>query len=135
MHRTSTDTLTRLFSGTTDTAHVHYDIGSSNDTTTFTDPALTRLHTESSKDTVKNVVFRIPRSANPWPISGSIVRYTTIHVVLTKDGKTVTKDFIRTITITFPADAQGNVTLQIISGTTTKTCKLNLSTRAISNCA
>jgi hypothetical protein len=81
-------------------------------------------------DSVKAVTFALPRSTNPWPISGSIVRTDTVHVTLTKGSTTETRDVTRRVVITFPADAQGNVQITINA----KACNLNLVTRRVTNC-
>ena len=47
------------------------------------------------------------------PVSGSIVRVDTLHVVATREGETRERELVWTIRVTFPADAQGNVVLQV----------------------
>jgi hypothetical protein len=130
VHRSSNDTTRRIFTNTTETSRVHTDVAVGNDTTTFTDGAFTRKVSEAVRDSVKSLTFALPRSANPWPTSGSIVRRTTATVEITKDGKSLSRDVSRRVEVTFPADAQGNVTLKIDA----KTCQLNLATRAVTGC-
>ena len=79
-------------------------------------------------DSVKAVTFSVPRSA--YPVSGSMVRVVTGKVTLTKGTKTESRQISRTITVTFPPDAQGNVSLTVNG----KTCSLNLVTHRVSNC-
>lgn len=130
VHRTSRDSTVRIFSGTTETARVHNDLGIVHDTTTFTEGGFIRKVSESARDTVKAIRFNLPRSQNPYPVSGSIVRHDTVHVEVSRDGKSVSRDVIRTVEVLFPADAQGNVVLKVNG----KTCNLNLVTRAVTNC-
>jgi hypothetical protein len=49
---------------------------------------------------------------------------------VTKDSKTETRDFVRTVEVDFPADSQGNVVLKIDG----KTCNLNLVSHVVSDC-
>lgn len=113
-----------------ETSRTHNAVGTSDDTVTITRETLTKTVAESSVDSVRNVVFNLPRSTNPWPVSGSVVRHVTATITVTgprEETRTVT----RRIEVTFPPDAQGNVTIQV--GNTT--CTLNLVTRAVTNCS
>ena len=133
VHRVSNDTVVRNFNTAQPPAEVsrtHSDVAEAHDTTSFTDPRVSRVSAETAHDTVKAVVFNLPRSSNPWPVSGKIVRAVNVHVVATREGKTETRDFSRLVEVTFPADAQGNVALKVND----KTCTLNLVTRVVSNC-
>ena len=133
VHRISNDTLVRTFNTAQPPAEVsrtHSDVTAGHDTTTFTDGTLSRKVTEATRDTVKAVKFNLPRSSNPWPISGSIVRVDTVHATATKDNKTEDRTVVRNVTLTFPPDAQGNVVLTVND----KTCNLNLTTHAVTNC-
>ena len=133
VHRISNDTLTRVFNTATpavETARIHNDVGTSRDTTTFTDAIMTRSVVEAATDSVKAVTWTLPRSANPYPISGSIVRVAVIHVSITKGTLSESKDVTRTVQVDFPADAQGNVVLKVNA----KICSLNLVTHVVSGC-
>lgn len=121
----------------TETSRTHDGAGASDDTTTITriaggdeEPNFIRTLVESSLDSVQSIVFDLPRATNPWPTSGSIVRRVSGEVTVTLGDRTETRSFSRRIQVTFPADAQGNVTIQIND----QTCTLNLVTRAITNC-
>lgn len=131
VHRSSRDSTTRVFTGATETSRVHNDLAVAHDTTTFTDGAFTRLIAESARDTVKSVTFNVPRSSNPFPVSGSIVRVDTVHAEVSKEGRSVSRDVVRVVEVIFPADAQGNVVLKINA----KTCQLNLVTHAVTGCS
>ena len=133
VHRVANDTLVRNFNSAQPPAEVsrtHNDVAEAHDTTTFSDARLTRVASETAHDTVKAVVFNLPRASNPLPASGKIVRAVNVHVVATREQQTVTRDFTRLVEVTFPADAQGNVVLKIND----KTCNLNLITRLVRNC-
>ncbi len=130
VHRTSNDTVTRNFNGSTEVSRTHSDLTVGRDTLTFTDGEVSRLIAESANDSIKAVTWNIPRSSNPFPISGSVVRFVSVHVVATSGNETRTRDVTRKVSVVFPADSQGNVVLTIND----KTCNLNLVTHAVSNC-
>ena len=133
VHRISHDTLVRNFDSSdppVEKSRTHSDVAVAHDTTLFTEGANSRNMTEASHDNVNAVTWNLPRNLNPFPVSGSIVRLDSVHVVVTKDSKTETKDLVRTVEVDFPADSQGNVVLKIDG----KTCTLNLVTHAVANC-
>jgi hypothetical protein len=132
-HRVSNDTLVRTFSTAqppVETARTHSDVTVGHDTTTFTEGNFVRSLAEATLDSVKAVKFNLPRSSNPWPVSGSIVRVDTVHASATRENKSETRSVVRIVEVIFPADAQGNVVLKVND----KTCNLNLSTHVVSNC-
>ena len=133
VHRVSNDTVTRNFntaSPAVETSRTHSDVAVGHDTTKFTEGTLIRSTVEVSHDSVKAVKFNLPRSSNLYPVSGSIVRVDSVHVSLAKGTLSESKDLVRIVTVTFPADAQNNVVLTI----NTKTCLLNLATHVVSAC-
>ncbi len=132
VHRTGTDTLTRNFTAGTETSRTHSGLGTSHDTTTFSNSgtSVSRTHDESAVDSVRGVTWNLPRSSNPFPISGYIVRIDTVHATFTSPTTTASKTVVKVVKIMFPPDAQGNVTLTIDS----KTCTLNLVTHKVTNC-
>ncbi|HEX7938277.1 MAG TPA: hypothetical protein VF483_04745, partial [Gemmatimonadaceae bacterium] len=130
VHRVSDDSLTRVFTNGTETQRIHNDNAMAHDTTNFTSADRTRFFAEGARDSVKAVTFNVPRSVNPFPVSGSIVRTDTVHVVLTKGGRTETRDVMRRVEVTFPPDAQGNVQLKVNAST----CNLNLVTHKVTSC-
>lgn len=130
VHRSAKDSLTRIFNASsTETSRSHTGTAVGKDTTSFsnTTEGVTRNMSESYADSAIAVTFNLPRSSNPLPVSGSIVRYDTVHVVLTKNSSTTTRDATRRVEVDFPADAQGNVTVKIND----KTCSLNLLTHKV----
>jgi hypothetical protein len=133
VHRVSNDTLVRNFDSSdppVEKSRTHSDVSLAHDTTLFSEGANSRNMSEASRDYVNAVTWNLPRNLNPFPVSGSIVRVDTVHVVVTRDSKTETKDLVRTVEVDFPADSQGNVVLKIDG----KTCTLNLVTHAVANC-
>lgn len=133
IHRVSNDTTVRNFSTAatpTEISRTHSDVIVGHDTTMFSDAKTTRNHVEVSHDTVKGVTWNMPRSSNPFPISGSIVRVDSVHVTVTKATQTETIDRVHVVEVNFPADAQGNVVLKVDA----KTCSLNLVSHVISGC-
>ena len=131
-HRTRQMTISGLAGQ--ETSRTHNGFGTSRDTTTFTGTrdgeTLTRIMVEASNDSVQGVVFNLPHASNPWPVSGTIVRSTAGSVDITAGARHENRSFTRRITVTFPADAQGNVTITINA----KTCQLNLVTHAVTGC-
>lgn len=133
VHRIVADTMRRNFNTAQPPAEVsrtHSGFTTGNDTTTFTEGDFTRKASEQLRDTVKALRFDLPRSSNSWPAAGSIVRVTTVTATVSKGTVSETRNFTRRITVTFPADAQGNVVLTINE----TTCSLNLYTRRVTNC-
>ena len=129
VHRVHDDTTTRVLNvaGTADSLRVHNGVTASHDTTTFTDSTRSALHIENATDSVRAITWRLPRSTNPWPISGSYVRNVAVHASFTHNSVTETRDVVKRVEVDFPADAQGNVVLKIDA----KTCNLNLVTHAV----
>jgi hypothetical protein len=85
---------------------------------------LTRHYTLTSSTQVTDVVFRTPRVANPWPLSGTVEH--DVHAVLTREGVTnVTRTMDREIVVTFNGTKLVPVTVNGHSFT------LNLETRRI----
>jgi hypothetical protein len=130
VHRASNDTTRRVFTESAETSRVHSDVAVGNDTTTFTDGVFTRRLAEAVRDSVKSLTFNLPRSSNPYPVSGSIVRRSTATVEISKGDQGISRDVSNRIEVLFPADAQGNVTLKLNA----RTCQLNLVTHAVTNC-
>lgn len=136
VHRTRSLTISGLLG--TETSRTHNGAGSSNDTTTFSGVhdghVLSRTMIQSSLDSIVNVVFNLPHATNPFPVSGRIVKYLSGSITFTVNGQTETRTINRTVEVTFPPDAQGNVTITITNGGITRTCQLNLVTHRVANC-
>ena len=78
--------------------------------------------------TISNVVVDLPRSSNPWPISGTITRQISGTASVTKADVSKTFSVSRTVTITFNGTQYATVTtggntytLDLSTGTWTKT--------------
>lgn len=130
VHRTLNDTVVRNFTGDTEVSRTHSALGTGHDTATFAGESFSRVMSEATIDSVNAVTWNVPRANNPFPVSGSLVRVDSVHVIATREGETREREVVWTIRVVFPADAQGNVELQLND----KTCNLNLVTRAVSSC-
>jgi hypothetical protein len=130
LHHSAHDSLTRVFVASDETQRVHNGVASANDTTSITAPEKAFFFAVAASDSVKAVTFNLPRSENPWPASGSIVRNATVHVIVTKGSETESRHVTRRIEVTFPADNQANVPLKINA----TTCNLNLVTHRVTGC-
>lgn len=127
VHRQRHDSISGLDSASTQ--RTHNGFGSSQDTTTFTRDATTRTADVASADTVSDLVFKLPHASNPWPVSGQIIR--NLNATFTVTGaQTSTRTISRRVVVTFPADAEGNVQIQV----GTLTCNLNLVTHKVTGC-
>ena len=129
-HWVMNDTVTRNFNGTTEVSRLHSDLTTGHDTLTFLSDNVSRFAAHTTIDSVKAILFNLPRSQNPYPASGSIVRVDSVHVTAQSDTRSEERQVVRVVTVTFPPDAQGNVVLQVND----KTCNLNLVTHAVTNC-
>jgi hypothetical protein len=126
IHRVRDETITGLLG--TETSRTHNAVGTSDDTTSFSGSRGTRDATESSVDSVVNVVFNLPHSSNPWPISGQIIRNVEGSAEMTGANDTVTRTYTRRVVVTFNGTA--TVTIQVND----RSCTLNLATRRVTNC-
>ena len=127
-HRSAVDTLTRVPGSSGDSLRVHSGTGTAHDTTTFTDSTVSATATEAAVDSINAVTFRIPRSSNPYPISGSIVRNVAFNGTYTRGSTTITKSVTKRVEVDF------NGTVTAVLKFDAKTCDLNLQTHAVANC-
>lgn len=67
----------------------------------YTDSAATRTYDHTESATFTNVLVTLPRSANPYPTSGSIARQVNAAGTVTKGGKSRSFSASRTVTVTF----------------------------------
>jgi hypothetical protein len=130
VHRIADDTIVRNFTGAEEVSRTHSNLVVTHDTTTFADGDISRFMSEAARDTVKALTWNLPRSTNPFPVSGSIVRVDSIKVTASGPNRTESRELVRVLEVDFPADGQGNVVLKVNG----KTCNLNLVTRKVSNC-
>ena len=61
--------------------------------------------------TVTNVVVNLPRSSNPWPMSGSITRQISGTASISRSGVSKSFEVTRTVTITFNGTQYATVTV------------------------
>jgi hypothetical protein len=133
VHGVADDTLTRTFNTAAppvEVSRTHSGVAVGHDSTSFTGAGVSRAVAEAAHDSAKAVTWNLPKSSNPFPVSGSIVRVDSVHATFTKGTVTESRDVVRTVEVDFPPDAQGNVVLKING----KTCNLNLVTHIVSNC-
>ncbi len=131
VHRVADDTTTRNFTGDAETSRTHDALGVAHDTATFTSEDGTLQMAEAAHDTFDGVTFDLPHANNPWPSAGTVTRVDTVHVEATQGSNTDSRTVIRNISVQFPADNQGNVTITIGGETS---CTLNLVTHVVNNC-
>jgi hypothetical protein len=130
VHRVANDTVVRNYNGAVEVSRTHSDVTVGHDTSTFVAENVSRFLSEATRDSVKAVTWNLPRSQNPFPVSGSVVRVDTVHVEATRGSDSRSRTVVWTIRVDFPADSQGNVVLQVND----KTCNLNLVTHVVSSC-
>lgn len=83
-----------------------------------------RTYHTTDNVTISNVVVNLPRSSNPWPMSGTITRQISGTATVVKAGVTKTFSVTRTVTITFNGTVDATVTV----GTSTYTLDLSTGT-------
>lgn len=93
---------TRTWNGTGDGTHGAY----------WTDNDASRTSDVSFTTTFANVVVALPRSANPYPISGTITRVVNGTGVVKKGNRTRTITISRTVVVTF----NGTQTVPMVVG-------------------
>ena len=104
--------------------HTWNGAASANDSSTYSVNNLTRIFAYTAADTAAALTFTMPRSANPYPASGSISRNLTLHVTAGAFDKTMT----RFAKVTF--DGSTIAVLQVGA----LTCSLDLVTGVVSGC-
>ena len=99
--------------------------GEGSETSTASGERGTRVYVGTTQDTTTNLVLKLPRNENPWPQSGTIVH--RMNAVATFEGaRSGTRTIAHRAVVTF--NGTEIATLQI----GTRTCSLNLATRAVS---
>ena len=130
VHRLRDDTVSRNFTGATETSRTHDAVGTAKDTSNFDNGTVSRVFDENAQDSVEGITWNLPRNTNPFPVAGTFVRNVAVHAEFHGPNRDETRDVTRRVEVDFPADAQGNVVLKINA----KTCNLNLVTRSVTNC-
>jgi hypothetical protein len=85
--------------------------GTRNDGGYRTETDVKRTYHVSDAVTVSNVVVNLPRSSNPWPMSGSITRVISGTASVVKSGVSKSFSVDRTVTITFNGTQNATVTV------------------------
>lgn len=85
--------------------------GTRNDHGSRSDNTATRSYQTNDNVTVSSVLVNLPRSSNPWPMSGTITRHITGTANVTKLGISKSFSVDRTVTITFNGTQQAAVTV------------------------
>lgn len=109
-----------------ETSRTWNGVGEGTRSETWTGERGTRTYSIASKDTVTDVVVNLPRSANPYPASGTIVRRVEGTASFSGENGEGTRSFERRVQVTFNGTA--TVPLQIND----RSCTLNLDTRQVS---
>lgn len=124
-HLSATRTVTGLAGA--ETQRVWNGTGTSADTATYTGATATRHYAASTSHTTTDVVVKLPRSTNPWPLSGTVTR--TVNAKLTVDGaRDASRTISRTAVVTFNGTSTVPITVNGLS------CTLNLETQKVSGC-
>ncbi len=104
--------------------HVWTGIAAQHHVATWSENNVERILTMTGGDTVSAVTFQMPRSANPYPLSGSITIGMTANFVAGSFSQTDTLHLIVTFNGTNVATLQDGGVI----------CDLDLDTHAVSNC-
>ena len=108
--------------------HIWDGVGVRADSTRFVSAQRTRTWHYTAYDTASAVTFDLPRSTNPWPMSGSVVHNLTVHFTAQSDTRSFDKTVARRVMVTFNGTSM--VTLQVGG----LTCTLDLETHQVSAC-
>jgi hypothetical protein len=118
------DTASMVVAHDTPVLHSWNGAGIAHDSSTYSVNGVTRIFAYTAADTARALTFTMPRSANPYPTSGSISRNISLHITAGDFDKTVT----RAATVTF--DGTSIAVLQAGA----LTCSLDLATGVVSGC-
>jgi hypothetical protein len=110
----------------TETQRTWNGTGVRSDSSHVTESAIARRSKFQSVDAISNVVFKLPRSANPYPQSGSITHDITVSTTIDRAGGQNTRTATRHVVVTF----NGTSTAAMTVGT--RSCTVDLVTRAVS---
>jgi hypothetical protein len=118
------DTASMVVTHGTPALHTWDGAGIAHDSSTYRVNDVTRVFAYTAADTATALTFTMPRSANPYPASGSLSRHLTLHITAGGFDKTIT----RVAKVTF--DGSSTAVLQVGA----LTCSLDLTTGAVSGC-
>jgi len=91
------DTASMVVTRAVPVLHTWNGAGVAHDSSTYQVNGVTRIFAYAAADTAAALTFTMPRSANPYPTSGSISRHLSLHITAGGFDKTVTRD----ATVTF----------------------------------
>ncbi|MEP7065254.1 MAG: hypothetical protein ABI889_04405 [Gemmatimonadota bacterium] len=118
------DTGSMVVTHGTSVLHTWNGAGIAHDTSTYTVNGVTRIFAYTAQDTAIALTFTMPRTANPYPTSGSVSRNLALHLTAGGFDKTMT----RVAKVTF--DGSSIAVLQVGA----LTCSLDLATGVVSDC-
>jgi hypothetical protein len=90
-----------------------------------TESSVARRTKLQSIDVISNVVFNLPRSANPYPQSGSITNDITVSSTVDRASGQYTRTATRHVVVTFNGTSTAAMTIG------TRSCTIDLATRAV----
>lgn len=124
-HRTRSHSLSGLAGA--ETQRTWDGVGAGLDSTTITGSLNTRQYVGQAADTTTAVVVKLPRSANPYPVSGQHVR--VVNATLSVEGRRVSsRQVTRRAVVTFNGTAAVPMTINGV------VCTLHLDTRSVDGC-
>lgn len=100
--------------------------GVRSDSVHLTDNGVTRRTKLHSVDAIANVVYQLPRSSNPYPLSGSITHDVQVSSTADRTSGQYTRTATRHVVVTFNGTSTASMTIGA------KSCTLDLATRAVS---
>jgi hypothetical protein len=118
------DTGSMVVTHGTPVLHTWNGAGIAHDSSSYAVNGVTRIFAYTASDTVAALTFTTPRTANPYPTSGSISRNVSLHITAGGFDKTIT----RAARVTF--DGSSIAVLQVGA----LTCSLDLATGVVSGC-
>ncbi len=123
-----------ILSGDSATMHVSHDadpvqhewdgVGTHHESSTYTVNGVERDFSHLAHDTAAAITFDMPRSAHPYPVSGSYVRNVT--------SEFTAGDYSKTLALRVVVTFDGSPIAELQAGELT--CDLDLETRSVSNC-
>ena len=99
--------------------------GVRSDSAHMTENSVARRTKFQSVDAISNVVFNLPRSANPYPQSGSITHDITVSSTVDRAGGQNTRTATRHVVVTFNGTSTAAMTIG------TRSCTVDLVTRSV----
>jgi hypothetical protein len=100
--------------------------GVRSDSAHVTEAAVARRTKLQSIDVISSVVYRLPRSTNPYPLSGTITHDVTVSATVDRASGQSTRSATRHVVVTFNGTGTASMTIG------TKSCTLDLTTRDVS---